>query len=266
MRPFLFGNSIFRQARCLELGLEYKDIGLLEYFYQLTLSTNLTYIRKKEIIYDDGLERDVFYFYITYKKIKEDMPILKWGERSLRESITKLENVGLVKRFKFENRVFNSKGHIIMPGARMLYLAVNVQPLLESTTEHVVGRDTSLKAFIVNRDINQSYEPQISFKDNEFTYFNPGMNLNKLNVLEDFFNQFEQILLKYLKMLLTNKSLSYFNDLTVRLKNNNAVVIKFWKEETVKSIVSQNCFKLEQAIVDTYKQLCNKITYLENKN
>lgn len=94
MRPFLFGNSIFRQARCLELGLEYKDIGLLEYFYQLTLSTNLTYIRKKEIIYDDGLERDVFYFYITYKKIKEDMPILKWGERSLRESITKLEMWG----------------------------------------------------------------------------------------------------------------------------------------------------------------------------
>lgn len=264
MRPFLFGNSILRQGRCIELGLNVQDIAIFDYIYQLTISTNITYIRTKEMI-DEENYKDIFYVYLTYKKIEEDMPIVGWKERSLRHCLTKLENIGLIKRYKFNHKVVNSKGHIIMPNARMLYVAVNPEPLLETPFSFIPGKDLSLKNYIINRDINRSYEPSIKFKDQEYIYFNPGMQLDVFKLDDNFEENLYSLMRRNLKAQLTNKSYSYFELFTIKIFDNSSLILKFYKDKTIKTIIEKEAFKIEQAIVDAYKQLYTQKIVLENK-
>lgn len=267
MRPFLFGNEMLKQHRFIELGCNLHDVAMFEHIYQGALSGRLVYITTYE--YDeDGNKLKTFYYYLTYNKLKEDMPILNWEERTIRKCITKLENVGLLKRYKFTEKVVNSRNQIIMPNARMLYVAVTPGPLYDSPTSSVLGRDFSLKNFVVNRDINQSYEPKITYKDNELVYFNPGMQLSRLNILGsnvEIAIKLKSLVLKNLQVQLTKLSFSYFEHCTLKLLNNSSIKIEFFKEETVKSIIEKEVFKIEQAIVDAYKQIYTEMVVLENK-
>lgn len=264
MRALLFNNSILRQGRCVELGLSLSDVALFDYLYQLSLSTTNTYIRTKDLI-DDETYKFTFYVYVTYKKIMEDMPILKWGERSIRDSLTKLERLGIVKRYKFNNQVVNSKGHLIMPNARLLYLSIDPEPLLESEYLILTGQDTSLKNFVANRDINRSYEPHIKIKDYEYIYHNPGMKLSDYKLDSEAEEKFSSLFSKNLKALVTSKTYSYFNMSVIKIIDNATLQIKFFNNNTIKSIIHCSCYKIEQAIVDAYKTIETQKIILEYK-
>lgn len=268
MRPYLFGNELLRQHRFIELGCNLLDVMLFEHLYQAACSGRLTYISKK--IFDAGgnFEKIEYYYYFSYNKLKDDMPILYWGERSLRNCITKLENVGLIKRYEFTEKTINSKGQIIMPKARFLYIKVAPEILLESPEMSVPGHDLTLKNYIVNRDINQLYVPNIKYKDNEYIYYNPGMQLDSVKAaIEPNMNlrmEMHSGIKKNLKAQLTDIMFSYFEVFNLKILNNSTIKIEYGMGETVKPIIEKVCFKLEQAIVDTYKQLYTKKIVFEN--
>lgn len=85
MRPKIFN---FPQETVLRLGLNLKEILLLDYIEQFISSGNM---RSKRL---DGK----WYFKLTYKKIMDDLPILGIKERQIRNIITKLEKLGILNR------------------------------------------------------------------------------------------------------------------------------------------------------------------------
>ena len=85
MRPKIFN---FPQETLLGLGLNLKEILLLDYIEQFISSGNM---RSKRL---DGK----WYFKLTYKKIMDDLPILGIKERQIRNIITKLEKLGILNR------------------------------------------------------------------------------------------------------------------------------------------------------------------------
>ncbi len=84
MRQFIFE---FEQPVVMRLGLNLKELLFLDYILQFVNSGNM---RSKRV-------ESKYYFKLTYKKIMEDLPILKIKERQIRNMITKLENMHLVE-------------------------------------------------------------------------------------------------------------------------------------------------------------------------
>ena len=72
----------------MRLGLNLKELLFLDYILQFV---NSGHMRSKRV-------GGKYYFRLTYKKIMEDLPILKIKERQIRNMITKLENMHLVER------------------------------------------------------------------------------------------------------------------------------------------------------------------------
>ena len=85
MRTWIFE---FDQQVAMRLGLNLKELLFLDYILQFVNSGNM---RSKRV-------EGKYYFRLTYKKIMEDLPILKIKERQIRNIITKLENMHLVER------------------------------------------------------------------------------------------------------------------------------------------------------------------------
>mgnify|MGYP001040041788 CR=1 FL=1 len=85
MRNYVFE---FEQQVAMRLGLNLKELLFLDYILQFVNSGNM---RSKRVC-------GKYYFRLTYKKIMEDLPILKVKERQIRNMITKLENMHLVER------------------------------------------------------------------------------------------------------------------------------------------------------------------------
>ncbi len=85
MRNYVFE---FEQQVAMRLGLNLKELLFLDYVLQFVNSGNM---RSKRV-------EGKYYFRLTYKKIMEDLPILKIKERQIRNMITKLENMHLVER------------------------------------------------------------------------------------------------------------------------------------------------------------------------
>lgn len=85
MRQFIFE---FEQQVAMRLGLNLKELLFLDYILQFVNSGNM---RSKRV-------EGKYYFRLTYKKIMDDLPILKIKERQIRNMITKLENMHLVER------------------------------------------------------------------------------------------------------------------------------------------------------------------------
>ncbi len=85
MRTWIFE---FDQQVAMRLGLNLKELLFLDYILQFVNSGNM---RSKRV-------EGKYYFRLTYKKIMDDLPILKIKERQIRNMITKLENMHLVER------------------------------------------------------------------------------------------------------------------------------------------------------------------------
>lgn len=85
MRTWIFE---FDQQVAMRLGLNLKGLLFLDYILQFVNSGNM---RSKRV-------EGKYYFRLTYKKIIEDLPILKIKERQIRNMIAKLENMHLVER------------------------------------------------------------------------------------------------------------------------------------------------------------------------
>lgn len=85
MRTWIFE---FDQQVAMRLGLNLKELLFLDYILQFVNSGNM---RSKRV-------EGKYYFRLTYKKIIEDLPILKIKERQIRNMIAKLENMHLVER------------------------------------------------------------------------------------------------------------------------------------------------------------------------
>ncbi len=85
MRNYVFE---FEQQVAMRLGLNLKELLFLDYILQFVNSGNM---RSKRV-------EGKYYFRLTYKKVMDDLPILKIKERKIRNMIIKLENMHLVER------------------------------------------------------------------------------------------------------------------------------------------------------------------------
>ena len=86
MRNYIFE---FDQQIALRLGLKLNELLFLDYLAKFINSGSM---RCKFI---EGKR----YYRLTYKKVMEDLPILKIKERQLRNIIISLENKGILQRY-----------------------------------------------------------------------------------------------------------------------------------------------------------------------
>ena len=94
MRNFIFE---FEQDKALELGLKANELLLLDYMFKFFNSDRIKNQSKGER----------FYCRLTYKKVLDDLPILRIKERQLRNMIIALENKGVVERFsELKNQIY----------------------------------------------------------------------------------------------------------------------------------------------------------------
>ena len=104
MHNFIFE---FEQETLVKLDLNLKEILLLHYMVQFFSWDNI-----KKIYYEN--ER---YCFITYKKIKNDLPILNISERQIRRMFENLESKNVIKRFtKIKNHLYIYINNIVLCG------------------------------------------------------------------------------------------------------------------------------------------------------
>lgn len=85
MRTYIFN---FEQEVSLRLDLTLKELLFLDYLYKFIDSGNMRYK------FNEGKR----YYRLTYKKVIEDLPMLRIKERQLRNLIVKLEQKKLINR------------------------------------------------------------------------------------------------------------------------------------------------------------------------
>lgn len=94
MRKYLFD---FEQEAAMAANLDIKDLLLLDYLGSFFGSG-----RARKLRGTDGM-----FFRITYKKILEDLPILNFGERQLRQKILLLSDKGFIEKCnKYKNQQY----------------------------------------------------------------------------------------------------------------------------------------------------------------
>ena len=255
MRAFLFDNSALPQEKFMYYDLTLIDVAVFYQLYKFFSSGESVYIT--ESVYEENedgflVETKVPYYYMTYNKWITDLPILRIKDRQIRNVITKLEAIGLVKRYKFEKPVVNSKGKTIMPQARALYINVNVEKLYEQPFKVVEGKDESLKNFIKNKEINMKFVPKIQYKDFVYIYNNPGINFDDLQ-LENIKDLMQNGIMINLKSLLSEFAIYYYRAMKAKIINKNTIKLEIADAST--AYIESYIYKIEQAIVDTYKYI-----------
>lgn len=93
----------FNQEKVLEIGLNIKQLHLLNYIYDAIASPSMCHI----------VEDDVAYVWLQHEKLLEDLPILEIGERALVKHLSELKSLGLIQT----KNVANSR----LSGSRCYY-------------------------------------------------------------------------------------------------------------------------------------------------
>ena len=255
MRAFLFDNAALPQDKFMNYDLTLMDVAVFYQLYKFFSSGQSIYITENVFEEDeDGgvIESKIPYYYITYNKLITDLPILRIKERQIRNVISKLESIGLVKRFKFEKPVINSKGKTILPQTKVLYINVNIQKLYEQPLKVVEGKDESLKNFITNKEINMKFVPKIQYKDFVYIYNNPGINFDVLQ-LDNIKDLMQNGIMINLKSLLSEFAIYYYRAMKAKIINKNTIKLEIADAST--AYIESYIYKIEQAIVDTYKYI-----------
>lgn len=131
MRNYIFE---FEQQVAMRLGLNLKELLFLDYILQFVNSGNM---RSKRV-------EGKYYFMLTYKKIIDDLPILKIKERQLRNMITRLEKMHLVERLS-ELKVEEVKdGYVLLSVTNVKYVGKDYGEQIKFAIEK------SLKSLVEN--------------------------------------------------------------------------------------------------------------------
>lgn len=229
MRSYIFN---FSQLQAYKLGLTLDDLLLLDYLNNFFESGSATSI----------LHEDSYYYWITYSKIKDDLPIKRVDNRQLANMVNDLIDKGLIYKYK-EKR-----------NSTKMYLSLNLKPLSqpEDQYETYIGEDTALAQYSNNPN---SVCPTINVVYKWFLYKNSVIKASKIlgTVGIDFFCK--GLKLKFTK-LLSDKVNGYMNHLWAEVGDG---FVKIFTGDMPIELMIDNKHKIERAICDTYIALLPKL-------
>ena len=231
MRSHIF---MFSQMKVVKYNLKLSDLLILDYLNQFFESD-----KTQTVIHNEEL-----YHWITYRKIKDDLPILNIDIKQIFNIISDLVEKGLIKKWK------------MLRDSTKVYLKLNLKDLYDDIDAYdtYVGEDTALARYSSSPE---SITPEIKINFTGFLYHNSVIKKEQIDntVGLETFNNGVKI---KLKQLLSDKVLTYFNKFRVEVENGS---IKLHTVDVPVAILYDNMYKLERALVDTYIALLPKVAF-----
>lgn len=229
MRSYIFQ---FSQLRAVKLGLTLDEALILDYLLQFYNSG------RTKLKYDKGKT----YFYITYRKIMSDLPILKITTTTrIRQIVSRLEDLKLIEKHKPLNPTTT------------LYIRLTFDPLFEHADEYFsnIGQDSTLSYYI---DSGKNEVSNIRFNGRHYIYENNAID-DKL--IEKFGKQkFWQILTKNIRLVVTQLVYEMgLKSISINLERGKIIISHTLPE----AVIQMNVYKLERAVVDSYVSMLNFI-------
>lgn len=237
----------FEQHNLIKYNVSNNEALLLRYLQQF-------FENGAESIVDNFESDNKRYYFIAYKKIMKDLPILEVNTKSgISYMINRLEEKQLVERYKsitYPNKV---------------YLSLNLSKLYEEEkfepTEFKAGLNSSLRKYIKN--IQRPFKTEIGNTFHCLVYKNSHIEMEVLRKINIF--DFCAVLRQKLAVLLTDKTYPLFRRISIDKFNDGYIKILFNKDDLDWSIIRFNLYKFEDAIVDTYLDFYTKIKYQEKE-
>lgn len=229
MRDYIFG---YNQGILLKKELNLQDILILKYLEDFFSSGNAKKIK---------INNQDFYL-VYYNKILKDLPILNIGYDMLRKKIKRLEDKGLLIKYKQE---INST---------TLYLQLNLDLLNAKVSyQEYEGKDTILKTFVrTNWKIKKNFKCGFKIFSNVFYYEH---SIIKPHLVNSFLDSFKDNLFKYLEMVLPPLTYSKFEQQLDFKVVNNKLQFSTINYANLQDDFVDNLDKIEMAICQTFLNL-----------
>lgn len=228
MRESIFG---FSQRRAYHEGLDTNDLLILDtlnHFFESGECQHIVVNERK-------------YYWIEYTKMMDDMPLVRSQCRQWQNRINDLIDKHFIDKYKPKSN------------STKMYFALNLNRLYEekSQFETFIGRDTALEYYKDSFDV---ITPEICVKYATLSYRHPVIKASQIldTVGKETFVHGLKI---KLSKLLSKKVYPFFKDVVVQIEDKEISVITSFASST---LLIDNMYKIERAIVDTYIALLPK--------
>lgn len=228
MRESIFG---FSQRRAYHEGLDTNDLLILDtlnHFFESGECQHIVVNERK-------------YYWIEYTKMMDDMPLVRSQCRQWQNRINDLIDKHFIDKYKPKSN------------STKMYFALNLNRLYEekSQFETFIGRDTALEYYKDSFDV---ITPEICVKYATLSYHHPVIRASQIldTVGKETFVHGLKI---KLSKLLSKKVYPFFKDVVVQIEDKEISVITSFASST---LLIDNMYKIERAIVDTYIALLPK--------
>lgn len=228
MRQSIFG---FSQRRAVQERLSITDLVVLDtlnHFFESGECQHIVVNERK-------------FYWIEYTKMQRDLPMIVVSDRQWRNIINDLIDKRFIDKYKPKSN------------STKMYFALNLNRLYEEKSQYetFIGRDTALEYYKEGFDV---ITPEIRVKYGTLTYRHPVIKASQ--VLETVGKEtFVHGLKIKLSKLLSKKVYPFFKDLVVQIEDKEVSVITSFASPT---LLIDNMYKIERAVVDTYIALLPK--------
>ena len=235
MRDSIFGLS---QRRAIQEKISLEQLLILDTLNHFFESGECQHI----------VVNDRKYYWIEYSKMRNDMPILDISERQWMNIINDLIDKHFINKYKPKHN------------STKMYFSLNLNRLFEdkSQFEVFIGRDTALEYY---KDGFDKITPEILIKYTTLIYKHPVIKQSQ--ILETVGKEaFVHGLKIKLSKLLSKKVYPFFKDLVLQIEDGNISIITSFATST---LLIDNMYKIERALVDTYIALLPKPVQIKLK-
>ncbi len=231
MRSHIF---MFSQLKMIKYKLKLNDLLILDYLNQFFESD-----KTQTVIYNEEL-----YHWITYRKIKDDLPGLYIDIKQIFNVINNLVEKGLIKKWK------------ALRDSTKVYLKLNLKDLYDDVDAYdtYVGEDTALSRYSSSPE---SVTPEIKINFTGYLYKNSIIKKEQVENTVGFETFSKGVKIK-LNQLLSDKVITYFEKFFIEVENGS---LKINTVNVPVAILYDNMYKIERALVDTYIALLPKVAF-----
>lgn len=234
MRSYIFQ---FSQPKAIRLNLTIQELLILDHLLQFFSSGNASNIK-------DAKTNKIFYW-VTYKKIADDLQILRIGKERVRQIINNLCNLQVLEKYESLHK------------STKVYYNINYNALIESADDtliHQIGQDVSLKYYI-STEKTEGFYNFIKYNNMKYIYISSAVDdkLIKKFGLENFTDLLQNNLSKLVSSTVFHMGLKQCN---VSILRGEIIVY----HDLPEAVVQMNVYRIERAIVDAYISVINSET------
>lgn len=231
MRSYIFQ---FSQPKARRLELTMDELLILDYLINFFEHSGKA---------KNKIARGKYFYWITYKKILEDLPILNFGYGRMRQIISKLQKLEIIEKLDD------------LQNSTKMFLHINEKALVEQDDDGLItaiGQDADLKYYIDSETYDSTkLFNLIKYNGTTFKYICPAIDTD---FLKKYLESFSKILRAALQELICNAIFKMgLGNATIIVKEDHCISLAL--NNISEANMERNIYKIERAIVDSYKYL-----------